>query len=1059
MSTARLASVSSAARVWDLQSASATSPHKQILHVPVTTFNPPLYSSHLLDGAWSFDGKYFVTCGTDNVMSVFDLKTSKVVEVIPGVKGPGHKEIVNTLAVSVDEQSVLSGAGAGELLLFSLKTNTPTHLTSPFKQGVTKVGFSPFKKSIVGATGQEGVLALWDVLHSPAPTLLIRDAHIAPSSGLCFSPCHASILATSGFDRKVKIFDRNEKGKVLMEFLAESPVASLSLNDDFLVAAGTMNGKIMVFDIRAKGLIHTFSAGDNAAVASLSFDPPQWAKEACSREVGSSKAHVSSMSLAASKASKDNLSTATGPVSAKDTGQMLAALKERVASAGVSVRDKQSLMDMFSPVKANVTAIHDASPSTTAGSPPSPTTVARSNDTMMPPTTATAPKFDALASRNRSATESTAGKMAAPDSLSRLQEAVRQLRQGAKATATGDGADGKSGFRTFASKLNAADLEAPTPVGNMPTAFNAATDDSLGRPPSPGTVKASSLGRASVSSPMDTISTPTPLTALNLQGGPAGGNRLVAWQDMTSLKPSVSTSALARSGSPIPSTTSVSPPGLHMKTPTVGSGLLDVAASGPKSTGSGPSSNSATGSFHSPTTSPVPTTVVFVPSAVSLQRPPSPSSTLSAQTPHQPSPAYPSASLPPSGAAAMDPSSLKSQATTSYKPPASPRQSTSATSATAPSPLRPRSPSPASSPVLSTRPSAIEVQQPPPRMSSPGLPLEPPSALESTMAAKIAQAVRAGAEAIAAESAKAAAIAEIRAKMPSPVPSPAPIKTEPPPPPGLNLQQKVLEGIIEDCLMEFRDQIRHQIQDMHIELLRQFHMQKNEIEQLLFKHAPSTALYRELHHLREENARLRCGFASANELQRVAESLGKPGNLSSPPLQPDGSMHHLVAPRHGAPHREAKGGLAFAMDHHPHPPHSPRTPSPTPSSERPLSPTPMGSVPVSVAASAVSVAESTATSIASLKQRFAAVTGSGGALSMGPVPHARMGEPDRTAAGSGELGSPEKRAAKVGGGAAGMSPSSLPLSKATSVRSVAGAGAAGKPGVVPRVLVEDVGDR
>ncbi|KAJ3206364.1 hypothetical protein HDU67_008225, partial [Dinochytrium kinnereticum] len=89
MASIRLVSISSVAKVWELSSPSPTSPHKQLTHTPLASLNPPLYSSHLLDGAWSFDCKYFATCGTDNAISVFDIKSGKVVEVVPGVKLPG----------------------------------------------------------------------------------------------------------------------------------------------------------------------------------------------------------------------------------------------------------------------------------------------------------------------------------------------------------------------------------------------------------------------------------------------------------------------------------------------------------------------------------------------------------------------------------------------------------------------------------------------------------------------------------------------------------------------------------------------------------------------------------------------------------------------------------------------------------------------------------------------------------------------------------------------------------------------------------------------------------
>lgn len=43
---------------------------------------------------------------------------------------------------------------------------------------------------------------------------------------------------------------------------------------------------------------------------------------------------------------------------------------------------------------------------------------------------------------------------------------------------------------------------------------------------------------------------------------------------------------------------------------------------------------------------------------------------------------------------------------------------------------------------------------------------------------------------------------------------------------GGSFQYNVLENIVQDCLADFRDQTRSDIQNMHIELLRQFQIQK-----------------------------------------------------------------------------------------------------------------------------------------------------------------------------------------------------------------------------------------
>ncbi|KAJ3355088.1 Protein nedd1 [Entophlyctis luteolus] len=71
---------------------------------------------------------------------------------------------------------------------------------------------------------------------------------------------------------------------------------------------------------------------------------------------------------------------------------------------------------------------------------------------------------------------------------------------------------------------------------------------------------------------------------------------------------------------------------------------------------------------------------------------------------------------------------------------------------------------------------------------------------------------------------------------------------------------KVLEAVLESCLDDFRKQVREEIQNMHVELLRQFCIQKKEMNDLFLAHSPTQELVKEVVRLREENARLRCGF-------------------------------------------------------------------------------------------------------------------------------------------------------------------------------------------------------
>ncbi|KAJ3179505.1 Protein nedd1 [Gaertneriomyces sp. JEL0708] len=78
--------------------------------------------------------------------------------------------------------------------------------------------------------------------------------------------------------------------------------------------------------------------------------------------------------------------------------------------------------------------------------------------------------------------------------------------------------------------------------------------------------------------------------------------------------------------------------------------------------------------------------------------------------------------------------------------------------------------------------------------------------------------------------------------------------------PGSNFQYQLLRQVMQSCLEEFRQQVRVDMQNMHLELLRQFWIQQNDIKELFQQYSPSAALMAEVRRLQEENARLRVNY-------------------------------------------------------------------------------------------------------------------------------------------------------------------------------------------------------
>eukprot|EP00041_Stephanoeca_diplocostata_P033567 m.1113911 g.1113911 ORF g.1113911 m.1113911 type:complete len:100 (-) comp24363_c0_seq56:1618-1917(-) len=66
--------------------------------------------------------------------------------------------------------------------------------------------------------------------------------------------------------------------------------------------------------------------------------------------------------------------------------------------------------------------------------------------------------------------------------------------------------------------------------------------------------------------------------------------------------------------------------------------------------------------------------------------------------------------------------------------------------------------------------------------------------------------------------------------------------------------------VVDECLASFRRDVHRDIHNMHIDLIRQFQIQKNEMEHLLSSLSLNEDLVAEIARLREENQQLRQRF-------------------------------------------------------------------------------------------------------------------------------------------------------------------------------------------------------
>ncbi|KAG0339357.1 hypothetical protein BG004_006845 [Podila humilis] len=173
-----------------------------------------------------------------------------------------------------DDTLLAVGNNAGELDVLNRSDGTTAKLDNPVSQIISRLEHSPHKKSILASAGNDGILRLWDststgstsVLHSYATT------HSVPISGMEFSPYNKYLICTTGADRRYALYDSSQK-LVVKTTLAQYPLTSVAFkNDGVSMAFGTDQGSILVYDLRSSNQpVSTVDTKTNAPVSAINF--------------------------------------------------------------------------------------------------------------------------------------------------------------------------------------------------------------------------------------------------------------------------------------------------------------------------------------------------------------------------------------------------------------------------------------------------------------------------------------------------------------------------------------------------------------------------------------------------------------------------------------------------------------------------------------------------------------------------------------------------------------------------------------------------------------------
>ncbi|KAI4370578.1 hypothetical protein MLD38_018919 [Melastoma candidum] len=195
----------------------------------------------------SKSSRYICSGGSGQVVRIWDLQRKRCIKWLRG-----HTSTITGAMYNCKDDSLVSIGVNGNIILHNLASGAKaSELKDPDEQVLRVLDFSRVSRHLLVVAGDDGTVRLWDK-NSSSPKISWLKQHLAPAAGISFSPTNDKMIASVGLDKKLYTFDSSSKRP--SSYIAyESPFSSLAFRDDGLVlAAGTSNGRIVLYDIRAK---------------------------------------------------------------------------------------------------------------------------------------------------------------------------------------------------------------------------------------------------------------------------------------------------------------------------------------------------------------------------------------------------------------------------------------------------------------------------------------------------------------------------------------------------------------------------------------------------------------------------------------------------------------------------------------------------------------------------------------------------------------------------------------------------------------------------------------
>lgn len=177
---------------------------------------------------------------------IWDTKNKTIIKSFPS---PVQQSRVDHVSYNAKNASLAATMHNGDTVIYGLASNIPVLTVKlPCSKGISAMKFHHESRALLGLATDEGHLVLRDITTN-RDKCFFESVHTAPVSDFAFSHVNKDVMFSSGFDKVMHVYDIRLQN-VVSTIRTSYTLTSLAINADNLVALGSKNGVILVYDLR-----------------------------------------------------------------------------------------------------------------------------------------------------------------------------------------------------------------------------------------------------------------------------------------------------------------------------------------------------------------------------------------------------------------------------------------------------------------------------------------------------------------------------------------------------------------------------------------------------------------------------------------------------------------------------------------------------------------------------------------------------------------------------------------------------------------------------------------